>query len=161
MTDRIRPTARVLLFDPDDRVLLLRTWPTGTPEPDWWYVPGGGVEAGETHEEAALRELYEETGCSDAVVGPCVWTRVRWVERYGQHFHDRFHIARVERAFEPAPDDPEWRTRDVSFRFRWWSMAELATTSDRFDPFQMRTLLPDLVRGVPDEPVPIEPLPMA
>ncbi|MGW3345491.1 NUDIX domain-containing protein [Nonomuraea rubra] len=52
-----RPTARVILADPDDRVLLLRFVP---PEP-WpkkpaWFLPGGGIEPGETLAQAAVRE---------------------------------------------------------------------------------------------------------
>lgn len=49
--------ARVLVTDQEDRVLLLEhTYVPG------WYLPGGGVDGGETIVAAARRELQEETG---------------------------------------------------------------------------------------------------
>ena len=56
---RIRPAARAIVLDPDDRILLVRfVFPDGT----FWATPGGGIEAGEAPEDAIRRELLEETG---------------------------------------------------------------------------------------------------
>ena len=48
---------RVLVRNPDGHILLVRH--TYTPG---WLLPGGGVERGEISEEAAAREVLEETG---------------------------------------------------------------------------------------------------
>jgi 8-oxo-dGTP diphosphatase len=55
----VRVGAYAVLVDDEQRILLA-LWNEGaTPA---WTVPGGGVEEGETPEEAAVREVREETG---------------------------------------------------------------------------------------------------
>ena len=49
---------RIIVRDENDRILLIKTWLSGNE----WSLPGGGVDRGETYEEAACRELREETG---------------------------------------------------------------------------------------------------
>ena len=51
----VRPSAYALIRDADGRVALVRT-------PQGVYLPGGGIEAGETAEQAILREAIEECG---------------------------------------------------------------------------------------------------
>lgn len=156
---RRRPTARVLPIDPDGRVLLLRTWPHGGREPDWWYCVGGGVDPGETHEEAALRELFEETGCTTATLGTCLYTRDRPVPARQRVFAERVFLARTP-AFTAVPTAPDDAERRVHFRFHWWSPAAIATTTDRFDPPELRTHLARWLAEPPAVPVvltPVEP----
>ena len=63
----VRRAARVVLLDPDDRVLLMR-YDDGPPNGSHWSTPGGGLSAGEDYQAAAARELAEETGWSDVVL---------------------------------------------------------------------------------------------
>ena len=54
--------ASVALVDRRGRVLLQERDEHPLLDPECWGFPGGGVEAGETYEQAAYRELEEETG---------------------------------------------------------------------------------------------------
>lgn len=54
-----RLAAYAVIVDDDDRVLLA-LWNEG--DERLWTMPGGGVELHETPEQAAVRELREETG---------------------------------------------------------------------------------------------------
>lgn len=74
MSTRVaRPAARILLLDRAGRVLLFRFDPAD--RPPFWCTPGGAVDPGESYEDAARRELWEETGIR-AEPGPEVTQRV-------------------------------------------------------------------------------------
>jgi len=60
------------LLDEDRRVLLVRFSYHGK---NRWTAPEGGFEVDETHEEAARREVAEETGFEFDELGPWIWTR--------------------------------------------------------------------------------------
>jgi 8-oxo-dGTP diphosphatase len=68
MVDRLVVAVGVLLLDGDRILLIQRAKP---PAAGKWSVPGGKVELGESLEEAALRELREETNLS-CTLGPIV-----------------------------------------------------------------------------------------
>jgi 8-oxo-dGTP pyrophosphatase MutT (NUDIX family) len=55
----MRHRAAIFILDNKDNVLLFHRIKPGE---EYYAVPGGGVDPGETPEQAAVRELKEETG---------------------------------------------------------------------------------------------------
>ena len=55
--------AKVILFDKNDKLFIyLRDDKPTIPYPNMWDLLGGGIEPGETAEEAGIREVEEEIG---------------------------------------------------------------------------------------------------
>lgn len=71
---RLRRKVRAVVTDDMGRILLIR--PYGY-DHDCWTLPGGGVEAGETTAQAAIRELQEELGLSQAEAASTVPLNIR------------------------------------------------------------------------------------
>jgi 8-oxo-dGTP pyrophosphatase MutT (NUDIX family) len=147
-----RRGARVLLLDPDDRLLLMHAHDPAEPNRRWWELPGGGLHPDETTAQACRRELAEETGIELDEVGPCVWVRETRFRFRGQHYHRRewVHLARLPQSGATARAQTCHTTNEqlTLLGERWWSTQELATASDHwFLPPNLPTLLPDILAG--------------
>jgi 8-oxo-dGTP pyrophosphatase MutT (NUDIX family) len=154
-----RKAARVVLLDQQGRVLLLRASDPADPRKgSWWEIPGGGLEPGENSEDAARRELLEETGIAQVEIGPCVWVQHAEFDFGGYHFDqdERIHVAWCDAAQMPLPTRLEALEVIAFDGGRWWTVDELLGCDDALLPPGLRELLPPLVAGeLPCEPLDI------
>jgi 8-oxo-dGTP pyrophosphatase MutT (NUDIX family) len=145
VTDGLRLTSRILLFDRSGRVLLFLTKAPDTSGIARWLTPGGGVDAGENHHQAAVRELFEETGLVVDSVGEPVWAHdfdVQWDAADHSTGHAEFYRLTVDR-FEPSNEHWTEDEKVDVLDHRWWSAAELAETDDPYEPAELPVLIAD------------------
>jgi 8-oxo-dGTP pyrophosphatase MutT (NUDIX family) len=140
-----RRTARILLLDPDGKVLLFEDSDPGLHgPPTFWITPGGGVDDGETIEQAAVREVGEETGL---VLDPAM-LRGPIAHRTVVHAYSDKIVEQDETFFlvEVAPFvvDIAGHTMEEQTTFighRWWDRDEIVSTSARVWPTSLAALL--------------------
>lgn len=138
-----RLTSRVLLFDRDDHILLFLTTAPDTSGIARWLTPGGGVDPGESHHHAAVRELLEETGLRLTDLGEPVWSHdfdVKWDAADHDTGHAVFYSAVVDR-FEPSSELWTDEERVDVLEHRWWSLAELIATDQPYEPAELIPLV--------------------
>jgi 8-oxo-dGTP pyrophosphatase MutT (NUDIX family) len=155
---RLRPATRALVLDEADRVLLVRM---GDGDRAVWVTPGGGIEPGETDEEAVRRELLEETGLVGFELGPLVWIRTAhfWLGAGGWDGEtERIYLVRTH-GFEPTPG-LTWEAirAEGMHEARWWTVDELEAAELRFAPRRLPLLVRELIlHGPPAEPIDVDP----
>lgn len=138
-----RLTSRVLLFDRGDRMLLFLTAAPDTSGVARWITPGGGVDPGESHHEAALRELYEETGLALDDLGAPVWAHdfsVEWDAADHDTGHAEFYAVTVDN-FEPSSANWTEEEHIDVVQHRWWSLSELISTTEPYEPKELVNLM--------------------
>lgn len=143
----IRLAARVLVLDPDDGALLFR-YDDDPPNGRHWATPGGGLEAGEDYPTAAPRELSEETGWEDVALGGEIAARDVTKEYDGRLVtqHERLFLARTDQAHRKVADVAAMHAADRIAAWRWWTLAELATTTEVVWPDGLAGLIGTAVR---------------
>jgi 8-oxo-dGTP pyrophosphatase MutT (NUDIX family) len=148
MRDRL--TARVVLLDPDDRILLVKGRLPDNPDgPAFWYTVGGGLEEGESLQEAAVREVGEETGFTDIALGALLWydevilADIRLEPRL---FKQHYILARTAGG-QLSRDGWEDYEHQLSDDMCWWTLGEIRRSRDTFYPIGLADLLTDVLAG--------------
>ena len=140
--DPVRVSAKAVIIE-DGRVLALRL--IGR-EGDYYMLPGGGHDIGETLEETLRRECREETG-ADVDPGP-----VLWIRDYREINHEFHHVR------------PGFHQLEIMFRCRLLSRPDMNATGDTRQvglvwiplddiekwSFYPKALRPLLAAGIPD-----------
>lgn len=133
------------MLDRAGRVLLFRFVPKlgASAGRSFWATPGGGVEPGETFEQAAIRELEEETGFRVDSVGPEIARREFPLELLsGEPVWAEERYFRIDAAEQPL-SRTGWTSEEQEFmtEHRWWSKQDLAETSETFWPKDLADLM--------------------
>ncbi|MET7419955.1 NUDIX domain-containing protein [Dactylosporangium sp. NPDC005555] len=164
MSLNLRASARAVILDEDDRVLLCRfvfphpAVPNGAQAV--WAAPGGGIEPGEDRLSALRRELREETGLVAVIDPPHVWHQVVVAADHAPRFdgivNDYFLVRATH--FEPRGEftDDQLAADEHLAGFRWWQLSEIVdyTGPDLFSPRDLARPLADLLTfGTPSAPV--------
>ena len=145
-----RRVVRAVMLTPDRHVLLMRVQEPKSGN-EFWVTPGGGLEPGESDEDALRREVAEETGATRFSVDRLVLTRrveFTWDNRdYSQR--EYFYRVQTDR-FEPVLDGNPAQGEASAFReFRWWSIDDIGRSDETFSPRDLHSLLESLTRNGP------------
>jgi len=128
-------SAAVIYKERKMRIMLLsRTFPV--PGQSYWATPGGGLENNESYEQAALRELLEETGLERHSPGESVASRTFPVMLPNGETvlaEERFFLIYTDKA---EIDCSRWsrNEQEVISRHRWWTKEELIQTDETVFP---------------------------
>lgn len=130
---RRRSASRVVIRCADQVLLLADTDP-GIPGSRWWFTVGGGIDAGESPEQAALRELGEETGIRiepHALNGPVATRTV--IHGYSDQVLEQFEYFFVVELAEQVIPSAVGFTADEQLTISGWAwhhLSELAALAD-------------------------------
>ncbi|MEV0144958.1 MULTISPECIES: NUDIX domain-containing protein [unclassified Nonomuraea] len=162
-----RFTARVLPIDDQDRVLLLYGFDPARPGERFWFTVGGALEGGETLQQAAARELYEEVGIRAEVgefTGPYGAGTVEFsFAEYAVTQDQTFFAVRIgkgrggegqggegqggEGQAEVSFENMEEIEKATTVGHRWWSAEELEATDEIVHPEDLARVLRRVTAG--------------
>lgn len=144
-----REAARVVVVDSADLIYLILGHDFSDASHRWWFTVGGGIAAGETSRDGAVRELREETGLvvpSTRLTGPVM-------RRYATfHFaaetrkqDEDFYLLRVSDAEREVIDSRRDASltvieQDLLDDFAWWHPGELEGLESRGEKVYPRGL---------------------
>ena len=110
----MKARAAAVIIDRGRLLLIHRVKESG----DYWVLPGGSVEPGESPEEACVRELKEETGLEIGIV--------RLITRFENRGRDEIYYLATRRSGSLRLGGPELARADAANRYEidWVAMPD-------------------------------------
>lgn len=107
----------------DDQLLMVRQLYKGE---ELWTFPGGSIESGESPEDAAVREAFEETGLTIAIIKPLVQLYNERIRGMYYCFLGTYLYGDLQLGLDPELIHKEQELREV----RWIPIKELLENNE-------------------------------
>ena len=126
MQELIAKTVGALFIGRDGKILLGLRAPSKKVWPCYWDTIGGRVEAGESLDEALVREVQEEVGVTPTQFRLIATVRERQPEIYGEMLHHVYAVTGWQGG-EPA------NICDEHTDLKWFSVSEMRLLANIVD----------------------------
>ncbi len=157
---------RVLLFNPQNEILLMKINDPSTKASNgqyygpFWALIGGGIEPGESLQEAAIREIYEETGIRDQEIklGPVVWYGEFQLFQDGilNHLKQSFIVAQTQKV-QMTLENLTLEEQNIVEKLAWFSFDQIKNCNEVIYPVALVDYLPAILSGNrPKTPIAID-----
>lgn len=161
----IRNSVKILLLNNNEILLMCADDPTtrsiyGKYYGKFWFPIGGEIEDGETVEQAAIREIYEETGIEkkDIELKSIVWFGEFDLILSGvkTRIKEKFIVAKTKNNNVFLNHLDEWEKKVVK-EIRWFSIDKIKNSKEVIFPVLLYKYLPDIISGkYPEKPIKID-----